>query len=424
MSRKMNGQPQHHTLQTQALYVLSGILLLFSLFFGYHDAHAVAVITLFIVTLILTILCERRNIFHICMMGSHYAFWIYPIIVLHVSGIYPPIFPLALCVYGLILSLYLTAGSSAGERHNHYPVRISPSLYMLVFTIVFFLMILTSGISFLYTILILIISFALFIDKRSLVVSLLAYTSVVLYVSIYSYYYWNGMGRLVVFGCILVASLILANNHKNIPIGKWVILFLMGFGSFAGSFYRFGGTSFKEVVQESLKDSNISPLVLLTTIYTTAGTQVASLRGWLDQLLLFFTIGFPRELWPSKPLGFGYEYTVDNLEEYLAQAGHSVAATYVGEHIYYLGSFYSVFGVTLSVILMAYLYRFLCRKSILGGYGTMAVAIWLPTFYWNGMASFSARFSLSAAPLILLYIFHRAYYYIRYNYIPLKRRAL
>jgi hypothetical protein len=158
-----------------------------------------------------------------------------------------------------------------------------------------------------------------------------------------------------------------------------------------------------------LVDSNISPTLLLSDIYALSGAGISDFGGWVDQVLLFFLIGVPKALWPGKPFGFGYQYTVDNMPDYLVDAGHSIAATFVGEHIYYLGWFLGLAGAVLSVAMLASLYKLLNRETILGGYGAIAVAVWLPTWYWGGLASFSARFLASAAPLVILYLFHRIY---------------
>lgn len=408
-------RPQRRAPRLHWPYVLSFVFILLSMTLDYYGVNEVPIALLFAASIVLSFACENRNLFHLCLTGAHYTFWIYPILVLHANSIYVPIFPLALCVYGMTLALYITQGYRLLQGNHYYNFNINYKYFMLVYVISLFILFSTGGRSFTFNIMILIVSYALFLDGRSLFVKIMAYFFVLSYVVVYSYFYWSGSGRLVIFGVLLGSSLILLKDIRIFALEKWMIFLIMGFGGLLGTYYRFDASSLSEAIAASLGDSNTSPVQLISTIYLVAGNTVKSLSGWLDQFFLFFLAGMPRNLWPGKPFGFGYQYTVENFEQYLQDAGHSVAATFVGEHIYYLGAFYGIFGVTLSVLLIAFLYRFLCRKSILGGYGAIAVAIWLPTYYWGGMQAFSARFSLSAVPLILLYLLHRAYIRTRYD---------
>jgi len=403
-------------------YFLSLIFVFLAVTLDYYDAAETPIILLFAASIVLSFSCENRNFFHLSLMGGHYAFWIFPVLVLRENGIYTSIVPLALCVYGVTLALYITQGYT---HHNAIKfggqnIGISYKYFIMIYVMLTTILITTSGQSFILTIMILIVSYALFIENRRLLSILFSYACVILYILIYSYFYWDGFGRLIIFSSILGTTLILLKSFTVFYIEKWIVFFLMGFGALAGTYFRMNASSLSEALAASLQDSNISPIELLTNIYMYVGTSVKNFHGWVDQFILFFTAGVPRALWPTKPLGFGYQYTMENLEKYLQDAGHSIAATFAGENIYYLGSFYGTLGVTLAVLMVAFLYRFLCRRSILGGYGAVAVAIWLPTFYWGGMQAFSARLSLSVAPLVLLYLGHRAYLRARYGRRPLR----
>lgn len=387
------------------LFLAALFLTAFACVLDMHDAYRPAIASLLLVTIVLSVLCDGTNLFQVAMVGSHYTFLVAPALVFYLTGIAAPVVPMAMCVVGVAVAIFLTANGPRREAEPHPALPLSSFLALLAAATV--LMVATSGGSMLYTTVLVLVAFAITIERRPLATSLFVAALVAAHLAAYALLYWSGTGRLIVFGYVLATALILIRNHPTIPIGKWTIFGLMALGSGLGSVYRFGAASFEDALAAMSRDSNTSPLLLLSEIYATSGAFTSDFAGWLDQLTLFFLTGVPRTLWPDKPNGFGYQYTVDNLPQNLADSAHSVATTFVGEHVYYLGPWLGVAGMLLAVGLVCLLYRLLSRPSILGGHGVIAVAVWAPTFYWGGMASFSARFSLSVAPLILLHLLHQ-----------------
>lgn len=371
-------------------------------------------------TALLSIACEEDHPFHIMIVGSHYSFCIVPIILAYSSGIHIAAYPLVLCLYGTALAMYLTRGYKL-KSFDHGEKTIIPLTLFFIFSISLYLTLyLTAGGSFIPTVVLYLVIFAITIQSREAPIAILLLLVYSSYVVFYATFYWDGYGRLIIFGCLLMAAMIVQWRFLPGRIWKWALFWIMGFGSLVGTWFRFGGSSLEAVLESATRDSTFSPILLLSRIYASAPETFANIPGWLDQIILFFLIGVPRIWWSEKPLGFGYLYTVENLEKYLVDAGHSVAATFVGENIYYLGIDGAILGVSFNIFILSYLYRVLCQKSIMNGYASIAVAIWIPTFYWGGIAAFSARFTTSILFFWMLYIIYSIYSRIQKR----KKRAM
>lgn len=378
-------------------------------FSSYLDSFFLCYLFFFVSTVLLSIACEEDHPFHIMMVGSHYAFCIAPITLTYSAGINIATYPLVLCLYGTALAMYLTRGYKFDSADFREKTRIPLKLFFALSIILSAALYFTDGGSFIPSVVLYLVVLAITIQSRGALIAILLLLIYSSYVLLYSTLYWNGHGRLIIFACLLMAAMIFQSKFLPGRIWKWFFFFVMGFGSLAGTWFRFGGSSLRVVLESATQDSNVSPILLLTDIYASAPESIPSFSGWLDQVMLFFFIGVPRMWWPEKPLGFGYLYTVDNLEQYLIDAGHSVAATFVGENLYFLGIYGAALGVSFNIVVLSYLYRLLCRKSIMNGYASIAVAIWIPTFYWGGMAAFSARFTTSVLFFWIIYIMYNIY---------------
>lgn len=212
----------------------------------------------------------------------------------------------------------------------------------------------------------------------------------------YSLVAWNGFGRTVVAGWLLVAFL-----YYCYASGVRASKLLFGLAPTAGSFLLTTRELFSggfATVEAVLGDSAFGPYRLASTFAAHAQTWGLDLPGFFDQVIFTLFVFVPRDIWPEKPYGFGFEYTVKNLDAYLVAAGHSVAATFIGEHLYYLG-----YWGLLTAVVMSYTVAALCRLiygiRVLHGHGIALVACSVPVLVWGGMTSFSARLAL---PLIVM----------------------
>ena len=221
----------------------------------------------------------------------------------------------------------------------------------------------------------------------------------------YSLVAWGGFGRTVIAGWILAAFLYYFYAN-DVRVSKIVFGLVPTAGTFLLTTRDLlsGKLASLETV---LGDSAFGPYRLASTFIVHEQTWGLDLSGFFDQVIFTLLVFVPRDVWPTKPYGFGFEYTVRNLEEYLVAAGHSVAATFIGEHLYYLG-----YWGLLTAILMSFLVALFCRVmyriKFLHGYGIALVVGSLPVLVWGGMTSFSARVALPlivaliASPLVAL----------------------
>lgn len=223
-----------------------------------------------------------------------------------------------------------------------------------------------------------------------------------LYVYVYVAFFWSEFGRLVIAGVVLVPTLVLC-YRLQLNAMKLPLLAGMGVGGLAGSLLRIEGASLSNIAASALQDSAVGPILTAQSIMDRVAPYAdLRVREWLDQLVLFFVGVFPRAWWPEKPFGFGYQYVVDNFTQSYIDAGHSIAATFMGEHIYYLQSPLFVFGTTMALAMVFGLFT-LCQKLFrLNGAGGLLVCIYLPTFYWGGWASFAQRFLFGFAIFMII----------------------
>src|SRR5699024_5646232 len=113
-----------------------------------------------------------------------------------------------------------------------------------------------------------------------------------------------------------------------------------------------------------------------------------------------------RSIWPDKPYGFGYEYTVRHLDQSLIDAGHSIASTLIGDHIYFLGYFGLYFSILL-YMLIALIINLMYKIKGLNGNGVLIISSSMMALPWGGITSFSARVILSLLFFVLMLPFIR-----------------
>lgn len=233
---------------------------------------------------------------------------------------------------------------------------------------------------------------------------------VAIYITIlvlYSVILWSGFGRLNIAVWLITAAVIFLQRF-GFGFSKLLVLFASVVGPGMLEAVR-GRGGLKEQFLSGYIDSNLSPILLATSFFEHG---VGKINGFLDLLgqfaLLFFAF-VPRSVWPSKPYGFGFEYTLRELSDSLVEAGHSVAGLFMGDHMYFLGSI-GIFTSVFSVIAVCITYVITSRSTrfhLLSG----LVAMQLPTFIWNGIGSFSQRLMVSIfgylAALAIFYLLRR-----------------
>lgn len=217
---------------------------------------------------------------------------------------------------------------------------------------------------------------------------------------VYLIFSWGGFGRTVVFGWLLLAFLQFFYSIK-FYINKYIFCLLPGFGATIltnRDIFELGFSGF----EESLSDSAYGPYRLASTFIDHFSLHGYDFIGFFDQIIFSLFVFIPRSIWPDKPYGFGFEYTVRNFDDSLIEAGHSIASTLIGEHIYYLG----YLGVITSLIVFSFialLVNFLYKIKGLNGNGVLIFSASMMVLVWGGMTSFSARIALPTIIFLVLY---------------------
>jgi len=225
---------------------------------------------------------------------------------------------------------------------------------------------------------------------------------------------WNGFGRTVTVGWLLLACLQFAYSI-NFNVNKYVFALIPGLAATLLSSRSLLDLEFKGF-EAALSDSAYGPYRLASSFIEHFERRGYDFAGFFDQIVFTFFVFVPRDIWPSKPYGFGFEYTVRHLDAYLVDAGHSIASTLIGDHIYYLG----YFGVITSLIIMAILamaVNFLYRIKGLNGNGVLLFSASMMVLVWGGMTSFSARVVLPSIVFVVLFLVLRRFLTRRVKFV-------
>lgn len=380
-----------------AFYAVSLALAILSVVCAFLDISGFSVILLVMSTGVLALLARYENMFHMTWIIAHLIFCVTPSLI-SLTINYPTGYELsALCTVMTVVALVLTDRIQA-------PIHISwkPGLILFNVTIATSLVILvaTDGQSFLYTIMtIIFVFFALSQCAHRFKVAI-AYIILVGYVFIYYSVFWDDFGRLILAGSLIVPTIVVLNKYRVIA-AKYIIMFVVTVSGVLSTFLRYTGANLDNVLQTSMNDSNSGPLLLGQTFIEKSSTEgVLRLREWFDQVILLVLAPWPRIWWPEKPFGFGAVWVVENMR--MRYWGHSIASTFMGEHIYFLGLGFGIAGAFASVLVIAAAYNRLQQSPALLGLGGSLIAIFLPTFYWGGMASFASRFWVGFIPLVVV----------------------
>lgn len=193
-----------------------------------------------------------------------------------------------------------------------------------------------------------------FASKRHLVSILACATTLTSLVAFFMFHF-HGFGRLVLVSLGMSGVLLVSQVWRSRSLKALVLVMAVPFLMYAGSIR----SSVPDAVGfVHLLDPTVGLGSLLAPYYTfeeiVAG--FGHFEGppqleyqWGRTMLASILFWVPRELWPTKPFGLGYQLTLW-FRPHLAPAGHSMAASYLGELFLNFG----VFGVLAGPFLLGY----------------------------------------------------------------------
>lgn len=206
--------------------------------------------------------------------------------------------------------------------------------------------------------------------------------------------FWAGSGRIVQLSFAL-GPILLAAQYRTIRLNAYVLGAAAAGLSFAGRLVRFG---WSDGLAGLSVDSGASPITITSYLWVTRDT-VLQAGSIVDQWLLFFVNWFPRNLWPSKPLGIGSTFVDMVIGRQGVSAEHNLATGFFGEHIFYLPHAW-IISVALLVGVVILLRRGIAKLSAPYRAPVLIYDVWLITLFWGGMASFAARAWFALIPVI------------------------
>lgn len=218
---------------------------------------------------------------------------------------------------------------------------------------------------------------------------------------LFAFLSWSGFGRVVVLGWLILALLQFAYAN-SFSVNKFVFGLLPGLSASLITSRDLLKIKFSGF-EHALYDSAYGPYRLAASFIDNFKNNGIDFNGFLDQIIFTFFVFVPRVIWQNKPNGFGYEYTVRHLDQYLADAGHSIASTLIGDHIYFLG-YWGVLSALIIFYLIAKVVNFLYKIKFLNGNAVLLVSASMMVLVWGGMTSFSARVALPSIVFIIVLV--------------------
>ena len=348
------------------------------------------------------------NPFQTVWIGSHVAFCVTPCLLILLTGLPMPVEVATLCLLGSFFVVAMTSGfGRQPDRRSVGEFLMSPFLRPGLFTVIaaclasLIIAHFSSKTYFYMAFPVAAIAYTLYISDKKPTTSLMAFVPLLATMLIFANVYWDGFGRLLLAGNLLVPALFLVYKYEFSHI-KFILPILAGAGSLLGTFLRFTEASFTNLARLALADSSVAPMLTGQSIYDAASRFGGrGLSGLIDQYVLFFLGLFPRALWPDKPQGFGFQYVLDNMSQGYVLSGHSVAASYFGDHIYYGGIVGGILSTVIALTMFCGMYVIAANKKFLNGMFSLVFCTFIPTFYWAGMSSFGQRFMIGVVFVII-----------------------
>lgn len=222
----------------------------------------------------------------------------------------------------------------------------------------------------------------------------------------YVFFKWNGFGRVVIMGWLILAALQFSYSI-NFKVNKYIFGLTPAFGASLLSARDLLQLKFSGL-EAALYDSAYGPYRRASSFIDRFDHQGYDVLGFLDQIMFTLFVFVPREIWPDKPYGFGFEYTLRHLGASKIDSGHTIASTLIGDHIYYLG-YLGFFTSLLVFLVIALLVNVLYKIKGINGNGVVIFSASMMVLAWGGMTSFSARVALAAIVFFLFLILFRPF---------------
>lgn len=340
---------------------------------------------------------SESNLFHIMWGIALVIFGFMPPILLLLAGENAELWLLRTLVLATVFVVMATRECDyKGFNKSRWHISIQSAWYFCIFA--FLVMIITSGLSFLFLSPVIIFVTAKAIGRAGKMSFFIFIATYILYFIFYIVFYWDGFGRLILAAMLIPMYFIVA-HERNWRFSKYFVILSALFIGMLASLNRLKNAN--SLVHAIMNDSTVLPYILAIDIEKSTNLEMINLSGWLDQVLLFFFASFPRDLWPAKPLGFGRQYVIDELDIAFLDNGYSIASLFVGEHIYYLGYFW-IFGVFLTLFGLVSIFKYFHKLDNNSGIWGVMVCLWVPTYFWGGIASFSSRFQIGLMVTIMI----------------------
>jgi len=343
---------------------------------------------------------DFRNIAHVMFMIGFMTFVFMPIFSIHDLIYINPHLVLSLSLSTLVF-LWLT-------RNDILPIfrtgaRSHPTIKLTAVACLAFVLVGAFGVSGLMTTPLVLVSFFYLIQGARFGSGLLMLSIVFVYVAVFALFFWSGFGRLILASWLMAPVWIFWNRY-SIPFGKIMIFAPILGGEYVlralGSSRR--AFSMREHFLDNRLGSDLNPFLYANSFANSE--RAIDVSGLIGQYIMYFFQLVPRALWADKPLGFGFEYTVQNYGPGMIAAGHSIASIHVGEHLYYLNSFGYITSF-FTILLVVASYRFLLKHHARAPFLALIFAMYLPTFVWGGMSVFASRVWQGFLILLLVYVF-------------------
>jgi hypothetical protein len=385
----------------EAFYILAMVVIAAAWYFADFGVSTSLDILVIGLTIALIVAMEFRNLAHVMFMVGFLTFVLMPVVSIYDLIYVSSDLVLALS-FSTVLFLWMTQGSSLplfglSARRN--------AIYKLSAIAAFALVLVAVGVNGLMITPLVLVSFFYLVQGQKFTAGIMMLCIVFLYIAIFGLFFWSGFGRLILASWLMAALWIFWCRY-SIPFGKLIVFAPILAGEYV--LQAFGSTrrafSMRDNFLNDTIGSDLSPFLLANSFADTE--RFIDMPGMFGQYILYFFQWVPRAVWADKPLGFGFEYTVQNYGPGMIAAGHSVAALHIGEHLYYLNSL-GYISFVFSIVLVAASYKFLMRLDSRIPFLALIFAMYIPTFVWGGMAALMSRVWVGILFVIFVYAFLR-----------------
>ncbi len=381
-------------------FAVSLFFIVSSVLFSENDFFVLGFILVVSSVFVLLIASEYGNVFHVSWLISFVVFSFVPFVVFFMFFDIYDYRIISISIVASFLFLFFTKGILVARQLNKIPYH---GVLIFAFPLVGLLLLIVfpegslGYILFSAAYLIFIQSSTFLSPGNHFIRVMLPF---LLYFIVFYSFFWGGFGRLILAANLLIPLIVFMYSYR-IKVNMLYIYMASAFVSVAMNLLRFGDTG--DLLGNFINDSSVGPYVQSIDFLDKSSFNGIDFSGYFDQFLLMLFSFFPRSLWESKPIGFGRYYVEESLNASDFSEGHSIAALFIGEQIYYLGDLW-LFGVVFSVAALAVYIRLLSKLNTKYFNISVAASLYITTFYWGGFASFGSRFSVSMLLVFILFV--------------------